>query len=266
MRENGVVTGINYSTVDIYDVTTNSWSTAQLSEPRSFIGAAVAGNKVFFAGGDINTDISLGGVPFPSNRVDIYDLSTNTWSIAQLSEPRAAVSAVAINNKVYFAGGVANGYACGATKKIDIYDAASGTWSVSVLKESRDYPGGIAAAEKIFWLGGANESSGCKASCTVEIKDLNTQNTSIAYLSGPKTFPWAQNLIMKDNKILFFGSDTSSNTASIDKFDIYDVVTTTWTIGVLPQAVRGANVIAVNNTVYVLGTVGLSSQLWKLEF
>ena len=38
-------------TVDIYDIRTNSWSTAQLSEARQGLVAASAGNKIFFAGG-----------------------------------------------------------------------------------------------------------------------------------------------------------------------------------------------------------------------
>jgi hypothetical protein len=39
--------------VDIFDASANTWSKASLSEPRFYIAAATAGNKVFFAGGNL---------------------------------------------------------------------------------------------------------------------------------------------------------------------------------------------------------------------
>ncbi len=43
--------GYGSSRVDIYDIVTKVWATAQLSESRSDIAAVAAGNKIFFAGG-----------------------------------------------------------------------------------------------------------------------------------------------------------------------------------------------------------------------
>jgi len=57
-----------------------------------------------------------------------------------------------------------------------------------------------------------------------------------------------------------------------NKFDIYDVTTKTWSIGLLPVNIIGASIISVNNTIYVAGGQtedGLyipSNQVWKLEF
>ena len=92
--------GIGYSTVDIYDLATQTWSIADLSKVRPHIAAVAAGNKVFFAGGGDVDQFS-----FPSATVDMYDVSTNTWSVASLSEPRAYIGAAAVGNKVLFAGG-----------------------------------------------------------------------------------------------------------------------------------------------------------------
>jgi hypothetical protein len=74
---------IYYSTVDIYDASTNTWSVATLSQPRSHIAAAAIGNKIFFAGGEKNLSYTT------SNVVDIYDTLTQTWSTEHLSEPRS---------------------------------------------------------------------------------------------------------------------------------------------------------------------------------
>ena len=116
------------SRVDIYDVSSNTWSTAELSEPRYGIAAAVVGNKVFFAGGgDGNNTVT--------NKVDIYDLSSNTWSTATLSQARTDLAATTAGNKIYFTGGW--NYSDGPTSdRIDIYDNTTGSWSISSLKNS----------------------------------------------------------------------------------------------------------------------------------
>jgi len=75
-----------FSRVDIYDMNAQSWSTAELSQARTFMGVATLGNKIFFAGGYISSDN-------PTSRVDIYDASTNSWSIAELSDARTGIAA-----------------------------------------------------------------------------------------------------------------------------------------------------------------------------
>jgi N-acetylneuraminic acid mutarotase len=55
----------------------------------------------------------------------------------------------------------------------------------------------------------------------------------------------------------------------MNKFDIYDITTNTWSIGVLPANIYGSSVISVNNTIYIAGGYVndvLSNQVWKLEF
>jgi hypothetical protein len=114
--------------VDIYDIVTNTWSTADLGEARSAMSAAVVGNKVFFAGGYSN--VNPGGAPLYSNRVDIYDVSTNTWSSTKLSRARANITAATAGNKVLFAGGNVAG---SINNTVDIYDASSNSWSLAFL-------------------------------------------------------------------------------------------------------------------------------------
>ena len=84
--------------VDIFNTSTNTWSTATLSQPRLGATASAAGNYVVFAGGN------YGGMT--SNVVDIYNTSTNTWSTATLSQAREKLAAVAAGNEIFFAGGL----------------------------------------------------------------------------------------------------------------------------------------------------------------
>jgi N-acetylneuraminic acid mutarotase len=242
-----------FSAVDIYDVSANTWSVANLSEPRSYIAAATVGSKVFFAGGEKDSTHNA------STKVDVYDLSTNAWSSASLSIPRANISAVTVNSKIYFAGGNSQNRTYSPSDRIDIYDNIAHSWSTSSLKEPMGPLAGITAGGNIYWA----------QDCAVEIRNVNTLNSSISYLfksGGAWIIDNGQDIVLKDGKLVFF----RHSDAIVDKFDIYDISTKTWSIGVLAEpAPKWATIISVNNTIYVVGGAingVLSNQVWKLEF
>jgi hypothetical protein len=270
--------GISTDVVDIYDASTNQWSTAQLSDARHSIAAATIGDKVFFAGGQ------AGDYIYMSDKVDVYNLTTNSWSTTVLSQPRQYITAVTANNKIYFAGGQ-SGYnilsntmlEAVASNRIDIYDHFSNSWSIGSLEEARYLLTGINHDNKIFWAGGWKTNSSTLAienfSCKVEIKDLSTQNTSITYLNQPRSYfvNGGQNAVVKNNKIVFFNG--SRYLYSLDpnknKFDIFDPTNNTWSVGVLPVTIEGASIISVNNTIYVAGGMVngvFTNQVLRLEF
>ena len=91
---------------------------------------------------------------------------------------------------------------------------------------------------------------------------MNSGSSTLTCLFQPNAYFSA---VLKDNKIVFFtGLGVEKN-----KFDIYDIATNTWSIGVLSQNIESASIISVNNTIYVAGGYvnGVSSnQVWKLEF
>ena len=305
---NGVDTIINdrSTRVDIYDIATNTWSTAELNMfGQSWeIAAASVGDKILFAGGrsplsglasstidiyDASTNTwsmapltrprtgiaaaTLGNKAFfaggsYSTAVDIYDESTNSWSAATLSQGRTEISATTAGNKIYFAGGIAS-YDLddtAPTGTLDIFDGSTGTWTISNLKAARVGMAGIAAGNKIFWAGGVNSYSPPSLLDRVEIRDINTDVTSFACII-PRSSPRA---VIKDDNIIFFtgyGADPRNGT----HFEIYNITANTWSTGVLDQPIYGAAIISVNNTIYVAG--GSSNnfppfydQVWKLEF
>jgi len=83
--------------IDIFDISTNSWSTAELSQPRTGVTTVVLGNKIFLGGGWAGRD--------PSSRVDIYDAVTNSWSTAELSMARGNMCARLREIKFYLQAG-----------------------------------------------------------------------------------------------------------------------------------------------------------------
>jgi hypothetical protein len=228
-----------YDNVDIYDVTSNTWTVAHLSEPRSFLAAAAIGSKVLFAGG--TTDGMYG-----SKTVDIYDTVTKQWSVATLSEARFGLSAITSDNKVYFAGGSDRDK---YYSRIDIYDTVNNSWSTSPLMELSNGVSGVALGDHIYW-GGANWTQN-----TGKAEIWNTKNGGVTFscLSYPRSHPTA---VIKDENIVFFtsGNYGSFSTAE-NRFDIYNTITNKWSIGLLNQAITGAGFISVNSVIYSGGGV-----------
>ena len=177
--------------VDIYDAVTNSWSTTALSQQRLYNTATSIGNKIYFAGGYHN----LGGDNWENaSRIDIYDVSSNTWSISEMNQGRVLHGAIAVGNKNYWAGGRNNGnsieireanaqsstmeclfqsntfgyYTSGVKNnkivffsgrgieknKFDIYDISANTWSIGVLNQNIEGAVIISVNNTIYIAGG----------------------------------------------------------------------------------------------------------------
>ena len=138
------------SRVDIYDITANTWSTAELSSgDRMGMAAATVGNKVLFAGG---TELDNGSL---TSRVDIYDASTNTWSTAELSKARIYLAAATIGNKVFFAGGGSFEPSFVGSNVVDIFDNSTNTWTTAALSQGRSYLSATTVGSKIYFAGGS---------------------------------------------------------------------------------------------------------------
>ncbi len=150
----GYVTGSPTSSrVDIFDISSYNWATAELSQARWGIAAAVLGNKVFFAGG--------GGNNSPQNyydNVDIYDASNNSWTLAHLSEPRSLLAGATVGNKVFFAGGTSNGGNYDANNKVDIYDQSTNIWSTAFLSQGRYVLSAVTVGSSMYYGGGSDRA------------------------------------------------------------------------------------------------------------
>lgn len=238
--------GTYYTTVDIYDAATNTWSVAHLSEPRAGIAAATVGNKVLFAGGLKDAHYAS------SATVDIYDLATGAWSTARLREPKNSLSAVALNGKVYFAGGYTEGWSGESSRNIEIYDGATNSWTSASLLRPMGVITGAAVGNRIFWA----------EHCTVEIRDVQTGIRTNEYL-------YKQGLLIHavagDNKVVFFRTSLYDESR---QFDIYDLARDMWFLGEVSQDIREVCVISVNNTIYLVNKKNSAgyNAVFKLEF
>ena len=213
------------SKVDIYDIATLTWSTAQLSIARTGIAAIGAGNKIYFAGGDSVNNIT--GVWTHTSRVDIYDVASNTWSTAELSEARKDIAVAIVGNKIMYAGGD-NGYTCSicTSNKVDVYDQSTNIWSVATLSIARTGLSATTAGNKIYFAGG-NEIWGGTNNTGVHdriyIYDNTTDTWSTSVLNERKGHPGS---IALGNYIYWAGGETWSNfndyveTCTVEKRDL----------------------------------------------
>lgn len=206
--------GINPKIVDIYDATTNTWETAQMSVGRVWHAAAAAGSKILVGGGWTQFGYT--------NHVDIYDSETKTWTTGNLSVARAWLTATAVGNKILFAGG----YGLQLSTAIDIYNVDTEEWSTASLSSNRYSLTATAAAGKAFFAGGVNNSD------AVDIYDAETEAFTTATLSSPRSHLAAA---AAGSKVLFAGgTDIFSGTPSA-VVDIYDVETDSWSVASLSQ-------------------------------
>ncbi|KAJ1959497.1 hypothetical protein GGI12_004307 [Dipsacomyces acuminosporus] len=127
-----------------YQEDAHSWafSGASLSVPRSLIAATSVGHLAFFAGGKLQDDSY-------TDVVDIFDRSTNKWTVAHLSSTRSNVGAGSVGGRyALFAGGFDSSFK--VVKTVDVYDIQTGKWSTIELSTPRASPriadlGGTAA-------------------------------------------------------------------------------------------------------------------------
>ncbi len=139
-----------FDEVDIYDVASSAWSSAQLSEARRYPASFVKNGRVVFVGG-----MDIYGAPFP--QVDVYDSFTGEWT-SLLSE-NANFRTGLTDSKLYLAGGktfLPNGLSR-PTGTVDVFDFVSGTWSQTALPSQRVGLGMAALPGKIMLAGGRTE-------------------------------------------------------------------------------------------------------------
>lgn len=251
-----------YNTVDIFDLTSHTLlRTDTLTLPRIESSAVAVGNKVLIAGGFY----SATPPDFTTySTVDIYDMYTETWTVADLSEPRAGMASAVLNNKAYFAGGYkGNGE---VSDKVDIYDFDTDSWSTITLPVARAfYGGGVVFNDKIWFAGGimANDSS----TTQIDIYDPQDQSWSKEHLSTPR---FGVQAAATHNHATFSGGgmgildewiyNTSSNVV-----DVYSNIEEEWSVHNMNDQRINHSSLSVNNQVFIVGGFSFDTEDFMSE-
>jgi N-acetylneuraminic acid mutarotase len=205
-------------------------SKGQLSQARYDLAAAAAGTKFYFAGGSTSEDLKVEGV---SNRIDIYDKATKTWSIDTLSIPRSNVSAASIGTMILFAGGTTSTLKPHRSDRVDVLDTKTNTWSKARLSIPRSAMGVGISDNLVFFAGGNvdRESNKVKGkvrvfpSDVVDMYDKKTGTWSSAKLSQARTNPAVS--VVGDSVFFSGGADLRRMPSKV--IDIYNLKTKLWT-------------------------------------
>ncbi len=242
-HEGGTFNVTSSDVVDIYNNSTGTWSTANLSEARHQLAAASVGTKAFFAGGFSYEN----GY---TSAVDIYDNATGMWTTASLSSPRASLTATSVGTKVFFAGGIGPGGVY--SDVVDIYDNGTDMWSTATLSQARQYLASTIVGTKVLFGGG--RLTGDVQSTLVDIYDNSTDTWSTATLSEARDFLAATS----SGTMAFFAGGYIGGDFT-NTIDIYEESTDTWTTGVLSVDRSSMGATSVGNKVIFAGGLGLNT-------
>jgi N-acetylneuraminic acid mutarotase len=136
--------------VEVYDSTSNSWTTgASMPTPRSGFAAALGSNGKIYTIGGQNSQTTI------VSTAEAYDPTTNAWS-TEVPLPTARyglAAATGLNGKIYALGG----YTGGATvATAEVYDPAAKYWSrVSPMPTAREFFPAVTGSDgRIYAIGG----------------------------------------------------------------------------------------------------------------
>ncbi len=138
-----------------------SWATlAGIPRPRSELGAAVVGGRIYVVGG-------FGGTA----QVDCFDPTSGTWAaVADLPAGVHHPGVAALDGFVYVAGGYTD--AGGATDALWAYDPATDVWEPRAPMPTARGALGLAALDgRLYAVGGARERLGGPVTGAVEAYD-----------------------------------------------------------------------------------------------
>jgi hypothetical protein len=142
--------GTPLATVERYDIETNTWTTvASLPSPRSDLAAVAHGGKIFVFGG------CRGSLSAVTGEVDVYDVSSDTWSTAPADLPTPRSSFYGAGRKggtVYVIGGQSGGIQLATN---EAYNIAADSWSTAEPMPSPRAEMGVAShGGQIYTVGG----------------------------------------------------------------------------------------------------------------
>jgi len=143
--------------VDIYNVTSNTWSSATLSQKRSDLTAATVSTRVLFFDSGV----------YYSNQymssIDVFDSTNGVWYTRTLSESLLGFAWTTMRDVIVFGGGWDGSEPSSA---VYIYNDTMDMWLTATLSQARFLLVAISSTNKILFGGGA-------VSNVVDIFDFN---------------------------------------------------------------------------------------------
>jgi N-acetylneuraminic acid mutarotase len=222
-------------------------SKAAMPTGRFWLASSVVGEKVFAIGG-ADEDLT------PLTATQEYDTMTNTWTTkASMPTARRSLCACAANEKIYAIGG----YGGGNLKTVEEYNPATNTWITKADMPTARMGVCETVNGKIYVLGGGTVSNtGGTVLSVVEEYDPTT-NTWTAKANLPRARIGHASSVVNGQIYVFGGFNPASSLPGgfVDKVDVYNPATNTWTTrnADLPTLRDNLSANPVNGIIYVIG-------------
>jgi hypothetical protein len=218
-------------------------TTVTMSQGRGNLAATSSGELVFFGGGNNATG--------PSDRVDIYNVTSGRWTTATLSVPRYDLAAASAGNLVFFAGGF--NLPNISFDRVDIYNVSHGSWSTATLSQARYALAATSVGDSVLFGGGYNFK---EFSVVVDIYNVTTNTWTTATLSTGRYYLTATSAA---NRYAFFAG--GSNGYYISTVDICDTWRGTWKVSSLSLPRTNVVAASVDTLVFFAGGRTTISQM-----
>lgn len=230
--------GGTVSTVEILETTTGRWERGpDLPVAVNHAMAAAVGGTVYLFGGFLD-----GG----DASAAAYRLDAGVWRpVAAMPQPRGAGTAVAIESRIYVAGGVNAG---GLSRQMLVYDVAADRWSAAPGPPTpREHLGGAGYGGLVYTVGGRAGGQGNFTAFEVydpgtgqwrKLPDLPTRRGGLAAAATCS------------GRIVAAGGEAD---ATFEEAEVYDVRAGTWqALPPMPTPRHGLGVVAIGTTIYTL--------------
>ncbi len=284
----------NFREFELAGASIPNWS-EKLAAPTSRAGAKAEriSGKIYVLGGFQNSS---------SDRLEVYDVNDNTWSVkASLPTERSRLATVILDDLLYAMGG------SGDSNRLDRYDPDSNAWTQR-KNSGNSHIGAVAEAYrgKIYLIGGTGSDGRIVEEYNPDSDEwtLKQNSPSRRYDAASAVFngkiyvigggeddaedritaydveddKWISSLTpmpkklrkitatLINNKIIIAGGEDQNGNESDGVYE-YDPVANTWrTLRSLPSARSGAAVEALSSRVYVIGGENTSGDSTNTNF
>ena len=243
--------------LDVYNLTTNQWSSSPITTPYSWFAMTVLDDKLVTAGGTTENDEVV---------KKVLVLNAGQWKdYNEMTTARCHATAVGYHSMLIVVGGVANVEGTLATvSTTELLDATNGCWYTcnNLLSPHLQLKAAI-MNNKLYLLGGVDKDT--KSSPQVFVASLDTLSThQLIWQSAPNT-PWRGSApVVLYNKFLLTVGGKQQSFAS--EVNIFNPSTGQWIhFTNIPVARCAPAVVGVADNIIVIGGVAdntYSNTVW----
>jgi N-acetylneuraminic acid mutarotase len=239
-----VVGGASNAASDLYNPTTNSWTTVgPMSTPRNFqAGTLLANGSVLVAGGQDENGNTLASA-------EIYNPTTQTWTLTgSMTTPRYLHSASLLaNGDVLVAGGWPSTCCSGSETPLassELWNPTTGTWTAigNMANPHADQTATVLSSGNVLIAGGQNYAQGSllevEESASTELYQYATGTwTSVGNMTVARDY--AGSALLSDGAVLQAGGAASGCCSGLSSAEIFNPATLNWTA--TPSMTTGRN-------------------------